>query len=113
MQVSESQYKFNLSIDLIYFLVNILLRDSDNKIEMINLLMEKWSNRITENQRHLNVEESKKIAEEIDCEVDVASIILSAHQTEEKMLRNEFSDQLKKILINTFIQEIGGQELKK
>lgn len=109
MEITESQYKYNLAIDLIYYLMTNLIQNHPNKIEMVQHVMQKWDARITQNLRKVNVEESKSYAEKHDVEIDVASIILSAHQEEVQVLRKEFLDQTTQILINTMLQNIKSK----
>ena len=113
MDITESQYKFNLSIDMIYFLTNLLLRNAPNKVEMVSHIVEKWNARVSTNVRQFLIQEAQKYAKENDVPVDVAAVIISAHQTEVQMLRKEFCDELKKVLINTFLQEMKEEEKKK
>lgn len=113
MDVTESQYKFNLAIDAIYYLTNLLLRNTPNKVEMVGHLISKWDARVTQNLRQIQIREAQKYAEENQVGLDVASVIISAHQAEVHILRKEFADQLKQILINTFLQEMKDEEQKK
>lgn len=104
MEITESQYKYNLAVDLIYYLMANLIQNHPNKIEMVQQVMRKWDARVTTNLRKVNVEKAHKYAEKHKVELDVAAILLSAHQQEVNILKKEFADQITQVLINTMLQ---------
>jgi len=107
MQISESQYKFNLAVDMIYYLMNMLLYNHPNKVEMISHLIDKWDVRQSKNLLNIQRIEAKKLAEQESIETDVATIIVSAHQAEIHILKRDFKEAIKKVLVNNIMQEIN------
>jgi len=105
MEISESQYKFNLALDMIYYLTKIVLYNHPNKAELVSHLIDKWDVRINQNLSRIRNDQAKKLSKKEDIPIDVASVIISAHQAEINVLKGEFKDAVKKIIINTMAQE--------
>jgi len=105
MEISESQYKFNLALDMIYYLTKLILYNHPNKAEMVSEIINKWDARVTNSLGKIRLDQARQLAESENIPLDVASIIISAHQSEIHILKREFKDAVKKIIINTLGQE--------
>ena len=106
MDFTETQYKFNLAIDVIYYLISLLLKDRSNKIEMVDQIIDKWDARIDRSFRILKIEASRKMASEEDMPVDVASILSSTKDLHVTILKREFKTQLKSLLVAAIMKEM-------
>lgn len=104
MDITESQYKFNLAIDLVYYLMSLVVYNHPNKIETISQVLDKWDVRVNNSLRKSRFDEAKALAEKENLDTDVATIVVSAHQSEVLILKREFKEQVKQILINTMLQ---------
>ena len=105
MDISESQYKFNLALDMIYYLTKLILYNHPNKAEMVSDLINKWDARINQNLNRIRHKEGMALADREDMPVDVANIVISAHQSEVHILKHEFKEAVKKVIINALAQE--------
>lgn len=85
----------------------MLLYNKPNKIEMISHLLDAWETRLNKNLKNITFDEAKKMAEEEDIETDVASIIVSAHQSEMYILKDEFKQNIKRILKEAIAQDMA------
>lgn len=113
MSETENQYKFDLALDMIFYLTKVLLHNSTNKIEMISIILDKWNKRIDRKLELSVQQETRKYAEANNIETDVASVIVSIYKTEPEILRKEFTQKVKDILVNSFIQEMRQNQEKK
>jgi len=110
MEISESQYKFNLALDMIYYLTKLVLTNYPNKAEMVNHLIDKWDARINTNLNRIRQKEAVAWADKEDMSVDAAAILVSAHQMEVHVLKHEFKEAVKKVIINTLTQEDANKK---
>jgi hypothetical protein len=113
MSETESQYKFSLALDLIFYLIKVLLHNNQNKVEMVSLILDKWNKRIDRKFEFSISDEAKKYSEEYGVPTDVAAIIFSVYRTEPNILQKEFTDHVKQLVINSFIEEMRQDEQKK
>jgi len=105
MKVGEAPQNLSLAVDMIYFLTKIIVYEHPNKIDMITDLVEKWDARVTQSLRKIKVEEAHKMAEHSDDSADVASIMISIDQQHGLLIKDEFKQLMKSLLIQTMMEE--------
>lgn len=105
MDITESQYKFNLALDMIYYLTQLLLYNHPNKTEMVEQLVSKWDARVHKNLNKIRYNEAMAFAEREEVGTDVASILVSTQQVEIYILKREFKEYIQQLLIRNLCQE--------
>ena len=100
MNVSEEQFKLALATDLIIFLVHIWTHGNDQKIKMINELMNKWSERIEGSSNNMKVQIAEQIADQSEeTTKDVAMILLDANNIHNTIVKGEFKTQMREAIL--------------
>lgn len=102
MNQKGTDYKLILATDLIVYLMYLMTGDKDNREEVIKETLNNWSSRL-EFQRNMA---EKKLAleaskENVDLPIDVAEILISAHNIEKTMLKGEFKSYIRKLIIDS------------
>ena len=107
MNISEIESKLTLANDMIYYLIQVLLNNTNNtnKTEAISQILSKWDARISAGIRKIRYDQAKLLAKESNIEIDVASILISIQQTELIILKKEFKENIEKDIINAIIKK--------
>ena len=105
MKPDESQQNLSLALDMIYFLTKIIVFEHPNKIDMITELVEKWDARVSTSLRQILVEEAHILAKQIREPVDVASVMVSIGQQHSFIIKDEFKEMVKNLLIHSMMEE--------
>jgi hypothetical protein len=99
----EDRLKLALAVDLIFFIIEVLTNGSDNKEESVKLLIDTWSKRVDNSANKLKIKYAKSLVEDkTDLDKyfteDVAMILLDINSTENTIVKNEFTEQLQKVI---------------
>lgn len=96
------EYKLILATDLIVYLMYLMTGDKQDREDIIKETLNNWSSRL-EFQRNMA---EKKLAleaskENADLPIDVAEILINAHNIEKTMLKGEFKSYIRKLIIDS------------
>ena len=99
MDQKTLEYKFLLANDLVVYLMYLLSNGKEDRDQCIRETLNDWSSRL-EFQKHiaqkrLAIETSK---ENDDLPVDVAEILIGAHNIHKSMLKGEFKTEIRNLI---------------
>jgi len=100
VDISTSQFKQSLSFDLIFYLMNMIVRNDSNKIESISNILDKWKLRVDNATKLSTSNQIKEFKSKYDISEDIAAILISIYQIENNIIYKEFLDQVKQILLS-------------
>jgi hypothetical protein len=100
MDQKTLEYKFLLANDLVVYLMYLLSNGKEDRDQCIRETLNDWSSRL-EFQKQIA---EKKLAietckEHDDLPVDVAEILISAHNVHKSMLKGEFKTEIRNLII--------------
>jgi hypothetical protein len=106
MEIQTPQkVKYAFACDLSVYLICIILNNipKEDHAIAIEKIMNNWSERIETARLEIIKQYAPKIAEEQNVELDVASIIIDAHNIEGKMIKGEFKKEIREMMIKNII----------
>ena len=107
---TPQEIKYAFSCDLIIYLTSIILSNipKEDHEPVIQKIMNNWSQRIEIARTEILKQFAPQVAAEQNMELDVATIMVDAHNIESKMLKGEFKKEARELIIKTLIPKKEG-----
>jgi hypothetical protein len=102
---TAQQVKYTFACDLAVYLTCIILNNipkEDHQIA-IEKVMNNWSQRIEKTRLEILNKIAPQVAQEQGVEVDVAAVLIDAHNIEGKMLKGEFKKEIRELMLKTIV----------
>ena len=97
--VTEEKFKLALATDMIIYMIKLWTKNSDDPKDLINELLNAWSQKITASANHMKNQFAEQMAEQHeDMTEDVANILLDINNTENTLLKGEFKSQMREAI---------------
>ena len=97
--MTEEKFKLALAVDVILYMLQMWTKDVEDPALTVNLLLNKWSQRITTNADYMKNQIAEQMSEQDEnLSVDVANILLDVNNTENVILKGEFKSQMREAI---------------
>ena len=100
MDVTEEKFKLALATDLVIYMIQVLIQNSSSDpIELVDSIMNTWSQRVENSAKFMKQEIAKQMVENNeDMTEDVAMVLLDVNNIENKMMKGEFKTQMREAI---------------
>ena len=97
--VTEEKFKLALATDMIIYMIRLWTKNSDDPKDLINELLNSWSQKITTSANHMKNQFAVQMAEQQEgMDVDVANILLDINNVENVLMKGEFKSQMREAI---------------
>lgn len=100
--IPEDKFKLALATDLIIFMLEVWTKGESEREDTVKVLIDTWSARVDSNANSIRERIAKDIAftnEDDMITEDVAMIMLDIAGVENKIMKEEFENQIKKAIL--------------
>ena len=100
MDVTEEKFKLALATDLVIYMIQVLIQNSSSDpIELVDSIMNTWSQRVENSAKFMKQEIAKQMVEKApELTEDVAMLLLDVNNIENKMMKGEFKTQMREAI---------------
>jgi hypothetical protein len=109
---TPQEVKYTFVCDLAVYLTCIILNNipkEDHQIA-IEKIMNNWSQRIEQTRIEILKKLAPQLAQDQGMEVDVAAVIIDAHNVEGKMLKGEVKKEIRELMLKTIVAPQAKRE---